>query len=1257
MCDRDSSSGCFFISRKGRDRTQDLSTTSRHGQQPLPTGTKTKDALPVVLQSDFRKLSGISKEDFRLIDTIENDYDATTAAALDAVQRRGEMVVRILDPRIHLTKTATDAAKKFLMLQDSNHIVNLVEIIKRPGQTLGLYIREGNGINRHDGLFISRLALESAVYNSGCIQVGDEVLAVNLVDVTRKAVDEVVIIMSIPRRLVLALRQTRGIHRNTANASLASAMPSHQPPVVVIKKDISRESDDQHDDDDDDLHMKSYMTTGRVNQRNKENIHEQRQRESRGRSQSQLALDSNGDVSGDLFYNSRPPESRRQASTLDRRNNWSYQPPHPPVSNESSKPQHFQPFDKAYPKTLESLAEKVHPFCPGGQSSSGRRMSATTTQQQYRRNNIPRSGSDQYLPRSEYDYGSRPYRQSQTLMRSGLRSSTGAGSSTRLVSQYSQGSSRTLPRHLDYASDTEATKVTSTSPYYYRGSSQISGVSNLSRLGSATISRSNSLRSNSLPRDIRTPRTPLSSLNTSLRGSLRRYNTQDNPKTSSSVLSDHEDSDGNLSAPEFQMRRKNRLVSSPSVFTADEYRAWMSRAPSTSAIYDRIRNVCDPSLKQQKVQRFTFSAENLPERTRHSELMSYSGTNADLRPFRGLGSPALPSATTSTLDRHTRTSSLRRIRHLLELEAKHLGRRSPSTTSDLQADRARVLEINPAEFLKYKFEKSTVDNAPPISGLLWVHLLAGRGLRAASTTVLSGQSTNVMAPAGSSRDLYCVLECDRVHKARTVVRTGDLVFDWDETFELDLLSNKELDFLIYSWDQQYRHKLCYKGSVHLASLVRDSPVHQLALKIEPRGTLYLRLRHTDPYQTFIRKTIRTSTTLPPRTKTAGLFGIDLESVVTRESGTISSSLSSLAQAPATASVPVIVRRCIEEVERRGLDIIGLYRLCGSASKKRILREAFERNPRTVDLSPDNVPDINVITGVLKDYLRELPEPLFTRCLYQMLLDALTVLLPDDPQANAKLMLSILDCLPKLNRATLTYIMDHLALVVSQSPRNKMSAQNLSICLAPVLMVQSEMKEKPIDFQQPVNVLRYLLEIWPTKSVRECLPPSVANGVTRPPPLPAKPSCVPGVPTRRGPPPVIVASPTSDTATSDENDGDNDTSAIEPPQIPARSNAHRLTKVAAPDPPEDNAAETPSSSTGTEDSQRDVAERAAEADEESCGEEQLQNERRPRGLMQQQNASATMKHNTVNGTTINTNTSATPNQNIINSNRNNNNNNV
>jgi len=51
-----------------------------------------------------------------------------------------------------------------------------------------------------------------------------------------------------------------------------------------------------------------------------------------------------------------------------------------------------------------------------------------------------------------------------------------------------------------------------------------------------------------------------------------------------------------------------------------------------------------------------------------------------------------------------------------------------------------------------------------------------------------------------------------------------------------------------------------------------------------------------------------------------------------------------------------------QVEKRGLDIIGIYRLCGSETKKNMLRDAFEESPEIVDLSSENVPDINVITG-------------------------------------------------------------------------------------------------------------------------------------------------------------------------------------------------------------------------------------------------------------------------------------------------------
>ena len=95
---------------------------------------------------------------------------------------------------------------------------------------------------------------------------------------------------------------------------------------------------------------------------------------------------------------------------------------------------------------------------------------------------------------------------------------------------------------------------------------------------------------------------------------------------------------------------------------------------------------------------------------------------------------------------------------------------------------------------------------------------------------------------------------------------------------------------------------------------------------------------------------RSTNTLQP----GQLFGVSIESVVEQEnSGFL---------------VPLLVKRCTQEIEKRGLDIIGLYRLCGSETKKKMLREAFEADPEAVDLSSENVPDINVITSMLNNNL-------------------------------------------------------------------------------------------------------------------------------------------------------------------------------------------------------------------------------------------------------------------------------------------------
>ncbi len=92
---------------------------------------------------------------------------------------------------------------------------------------------------------------------------------------------------------------------------------------------------------------------------------------------------------------------------------------------------------------------------------------------------------------------------------------------------------------------------------------------------------------------------------------------------------------------------------------------------------------------------------------------------------------------------------------------------------------------------------------------------------------------------------------------------------------------------------------------------------------------------------------------------------------------------------------------------------------GSVEKKRALREMLESSPLRTDLSADAVPDTNVLTAVLKDYLRELPEPIIHNCIYELLVDAATVSLPNDRQGNTQLMLRALDCMSSICKVTKT----------------------------------------------------------------------------------------------------------------------------------------------------------------------------------------------------------------------------------------------
>lgn len=94
-------------------------------------------------------------------------------------------------------------------------------------------------------------------------------------------------------------------------------------------------------------------------------------------------------------------------------------------------------------------------------------------------------------------------------------------------------------------------------------------------------------------------------------------------------------------------------------------------------------------------------------------------------------------------------------------------------------------------------------------------------------------------------------------------------------------------------------------------------------------------------------------------------------------------------------------------------------------------------------------DPHVIAGVLKSYLRELPEPLMTFSLYDEWMTAARVSTSNDARLQA--LWSVVQKLPEANRDNLRYLVKFLSALCRNQDLNKMSPQNIAIVIAPNLI--------------------------------------------------------------------------------------------------------------------------------------------------------------------------------------------------------------
>ncbi|MFT7799553.1 N-chimaerin [Arapaima gigas] len=166
--------------------------------------------------------------------------------------------------------------------------------------------------------------------------------------------------------------------------------------------------------------------------------------------------------------------------------------------------------------------------------------------------------------------------------------------------------------------------------------------------------------------------------------------------------------------------------------------------------------------------------------------------------------------------------------------------------------------------------------------------------------------------------------------------------------------------------------------------------------------------------------------------------------------------------------PMVVDMCIREIESRGLKSEGLYRVSGFSDLIEDVKLAFDRDGEKADISVNVYEDINIITGALKLYFRDLPIPVITYDAYPRFIEAAKL---TDPDERLEALHEALKLLPPAHCETLRYLMAHLKRVTQHEKDNLMNAENLGIVFGPTLM-----RAPDLDAMTALNDIRYQRQV-------------------------------------------------------------------------------------------------------------------------------------------------------------------------------------
>ncbi|XP_067464994.1 rho GTPase-activating protein 7 isoform X2 [Thunnus thynnus] len=164
-------------------------------------------------------------------------------------------------------------------------------------------------------------------------------------------------------------------------------------------------------------------------------------------------------------------------------------------------------------------------------------------------------------------------------------------------------------------------------------------------------------------------------------------------------------------------------------------------------------------------------------------------------------------------------------------------------------------------------------------------------------------------------------------------------------------------------------------------------------------------------------------------------------------------------------LPPSILRALVYLKTECLDQVGLFRKSGVKSRIQYLRELVESDPDGISYDGQSAFDV---ADMVKQYFRDLPEPVFTCKLCESFLHIYQYF-PKDQQLVAAQAAILL--LPDENREALRTLLFFLRDVVACVDENQMTPTNIAVCLAPSLFHLNTLKR---DANAPRSHRKYSL---------------------------------------------------------------------------------------------------------------------------------------------------------------------------------------